>query len=225
MFSTRGSVLLWPTLSALGLAFAAIPAGATMRTAPYIWAPASGPVGGYYLYLSVDGQAEQNYGAVFQPSAVIQLDSGAEVIVRVAAFDVAGRVGPRSDASPPLRLCPGDFDGNETIETADVNKAKSCLFKPATGNCSGADMDDNGAVALPDVLAMEVGSDACAPLDGCLGDMDGNDFINGADLYAMKSCIGLYAQGNCADADYDGNGFVTNIDVVNAYKSGVETCN
>ena len=72
-----------------------------------------------------------------QPSAVIELDSGAQVVVRVAAFDGAGRVGPRSDASSPLRLCPGDFDGDEVIETTDVDSAKSCLFKPAKDYCAG----------------------------------------------------------------------------------------
>ena len=78
-------------LSALGLAFASTPAGAAVRTAPYTWTPASGPVAGYYLYLSIDGEPEQNYGAVSQPSAVIELDSGAEVVVRVAAFNAAGQ--------------------------------------------------------------------------------------------------------------------------------------
>src|SRR5262245_12792354 len=115
MLSTRKSVLLL-TLSGLGLVFAAIPAGATVRTAPYSWTPASGPVAGYLVYLSVDGGPEENYGAVGLPSAVIELDSGAQVVVRVAAYDSAGRIGPFSDASPRLRLCPGDFDGNQTIE-------------------------------------------------------------------------------------------------------------
>jgi hypothetical protein len=225
MLLTRNSVRLWPTLFALGLAFAAMPAGATVRTAPYSWTPASGPVAGYYLYLSVDGGPEQNYGAVSQPSAVIELDSGAQVVVRVAAYDGAGRVGPRSDASSPLRLCPGDFDGNETIETADVSKARNCLFKVASGHCAGGDMDGNGMVASSDVAAMLVGADACAPIVGCAGDMNGDGFVNALDLSAMRVCIGLIAQGNCADADFDGNGFVSVADVVTSYKKGIATCN
>jgi hypothetical protein len=221
---TRKSVLLWPTLCAFGLAFAAIPAGATVRTAPYSWTPASGPVAGYYLYLSVDGGPEENYGSVSQPSAVIQLDSGAQVIVRVAAYDGAGRVGPRSDASSPLRLCPGDFEGNEVIDTSDVNTAKTCLFKPAQNKCAGGDMDDNGTVSYIDIAAMVVGADACAPISGCAGDMNGDGWVNALDLYALKGCIGLGAQGSCADADFDGNGFVSTADVVATYKTGLGAC-
>jgi hypothetical protein len=224
MLSTRTSVLLWSTLSAFGLAFAAIPAGATVRTAPYSWTPASGPVAGYLLYLSVDGGPEVNYGSVGLPSAVIELDSGAEVVVRVAAYDGAGRIGPRSDASSPLRLCPGDFDGNETIETTDVDEARSCVYKPAIGHCAGADMDGNGAIALQDLFAMQVGSDACPPVVSCPGDMNGDGLVTLTDFGAMKACIGLMAQGNCADADFDGNGFVSTIDVVATYRTNVGYC-
>ena len=225
MLLTRDSVLLWPTLFAFalfafGLAFAAIPAGAVMRTAPYSWAPASGPVAGYYLYLSVDGGPEENYGAVVgQNNAVIELDSGARVVVRVVAFDGAGRIGPPSDASSPLRLCPGDFDGDELIETTDVTQARSCALKPAVGQCAAADMDDDGLVGFPDIGAMQVGSDACPPLAGCAGDMNGDGLVTLTDWGAMKICIGLTAQGNCANADFDGNGFVSVIDVITAYKT------
>ena len=229
MVATRNFVCFWPTARGLGLSLglalaAAAPAGATVRTAPYSWAQASGPVAGYYLYLSVDGRPEENYGAVSQPSAVIELDSCAQVVVRVAAFDFAGRVGPRSNASPPLRLCPGDFDGDEVIETSDLNSAKSCLFKPATGHCAGGDMDDDGSVGMTDFLAMEVGSDACPPVVGCVGDMNGDGMVTLVDWGAMRVCIGLTAQGSCANADFDGNGFVSVIDVITAYKTNFGQC-
>jgi hypothetical protein len=209
----------------LGLALAATPAGATVRTAPYTWTPASGPVAGYYLYLSVDGGPEENHGAVSQPNAVIQLESGAEVILRVAAFDSAGRVGPHSNASPPLRLCPGDFDGDQEIETSDQNKARTCLFKPAQNSCAGGDMDEDGYVGPGDLAAMVLGSDACAPLAGCEGDMNGDGWINSQDLFEMKGCIGLGAQGKCVDVDFDGNGFISTADVVATYQSGLGSCN
>jgi hypothetical protein len=229
MLLTRDSVLLWPTLFAFalfafGLAFAAIPAGATVRTAPYSWVPASGPVAGYYLYLSVDGRPEENYGAVVgQNNTVIELDSGARVVVRVVAFDGAGRIGPPSDASSPLRLCPGDFDGDEVIEFTDVNQARSCLLQPAVGQCAAADMDDDGAVLFRDISAMEVGSDACPPIE-CAGDMNGDGLVTLVDWGAMKTCIGLTAQGSCANADFDGNGFVSVIDVITAYKTNFGQC-
>lgn len=215
MLSTRDSA--WHWVAAFGLALAAAaPAGATARTARYTWAPATGPVAGYLLYVSLDGDPEAIYGYVYQPSAEIQVESGASLVVSVAAFDAAGRQGPRSDATPPLRLCPGDFDGDELIEATDVNRAQGCLLQAAVGTCAGADMNDDGFVASWDYLALDLGADACAdfgPPGACGGDMDGDGWFTGQDFVDARICIGMYAEGNCALADFDGNGFVSHSDV------------
>jgi hypothetical protein len=224
MLATRKSVLLWPMLSSLGLALAAPAADATVRTAPYRWAAASGPVAGYYLFLSVDGGPEQNYGAVTTPDTVIQLESGAEVVVRVAAYDVTGRMGPHSDASSPLRLCPGDFDGDEWIEQSDLDTAKSCVLQPAQGKCAGGDMNEDGTVTFSDVLAIKVGEDACPPILGCAGDMNSDGVISVGDFAALRSCLGFYAEGSCANGDFDGNGYVSVSDWVTASDAGFRTC-
>ena len=118
------------------------------------------------MYLSVDGGPEASYGYVSNPSALIWIESGAELVVRVAAFDTVGREGPRSDASPPLRLCPGDFDGDEIIENEDRNRALGCLQQPATGACAAAEFVVDGHITNSDILALEVGSYACGEPPG-----------------------------------------------------------
>jgi hypothetical protein len=232
MLSTRNSVLLswnsvllWLGVLALGLV-AAEPAGAiVVRTAAYAWTPAAGPVAGYAVYLSIDGEAEESYGAVNGPSAWILVESGAEVVLRVAAFNTNGQEGPRSDASPPLRLCPGDFDGDELVAPADVSRALSCLGKPATGACAGAEVVVDGIIRAGDIRALEVGSDACESLDlGCPGDIDGDGVISADDVYRLSKCVGLYAQGSCAGADFDGNGYVSTRDWALANEAIGTTC-
>lgn len=211
MLSTRKSVWLLPSAVALALA-AAAPAGAVVRTALYAWAPAAGPVAGYAVYLSIDGEPEEPYGAVNGPFAWILVESGAELVVRVAAFKSNGQEGPRSDPSPPLRLCPGDFDGDEVVEQSDVNRAIGCVGKPATGACAFAEVVVDGSIRATDIAALEVGSDACeglAPLVGCPGDVDHDGIVSSSDWSRVKDCLGLLAQGSCVDADFDGNGNVT----------------
>jgi len=219
----RNSVWLWIAALALGSTLStAAPAGASVRTATFTWTPASGPVWGYQISLSVDGGAESVYGYVYQPRAVILLHSAAPVTVAVAAFDAAGHTGPRSDSSPPLRLCPGDFDGDEIIEFSDLKSAYACILQAATGACAAADLDDDGSVSVADFTALHLGADACpntAPSASCRGDMDGDGWISTGDVQAMRICIGLLAVGNCTFADFDGNGFVSVSDVVLASRA------
>jgi hypothetical protein len=228
MLSTRNFVLLGRSAFALGLALiAAAPAGAAMRIANYAWTPAAGPVAGYLLYLSVDGEHEQFYGSVNTPSAVILIETGSELVVRVSAFNAAGQQGPISDPSQPLRLCPGDFDGDETIGSPDVSRALACYQKPATGECTAADMNNDGNVTYSDLKALDLGADACEgfrPVPGCPGDIDRDGLISYADLQGIKACLGLEARGNCIDADLDGNGWVANTDWLIAGRQLGATC-
>lgn len=226
MLSTRKSVLLWSSVFALGLS-AAAPAGAILRTAPYAWAHAPGPVAGYRVYLSVDGGPEESYGYVSDPSALIWIESGAELVVRVAGFDTVGREGPRSDASPPLRLCPGDFDGDQLIGSTDINRALDCFQQPATGACAAAEIVVDGSITHADILALEVGSYACGeppPVVACPEDVDGDGVISWMDLSRVRNCIGLYAEGACVDADVDGDSYVTSRDWILCGRSLGTTC-
>jgi len=212
---SRDSVLRW--LTALGLALVgAAPAGATVRTAAYTWTPATGPVAGYALFTSVDGGDALLYTYVSQTSAVIEVDSSASLIVSVAAFDSTGTLGPRSDASAPLRLCPGDFDGDQILGGGDLNRVLSCIGRPAEGGCVGRDLNDDGRVAAGDYLNFEFGADACPPLPppaGCPGDVNGDGWIRGVDVLLAQNCRGLMPLGNCTYADFDRNGYVSLRDV------------
>jgi hypothetical protein len=204
--------LHWASASALSL-FVALPAAAAVRTARFEWTPAVGAVAGYAVFASVDGGSEELYARVSVPTAEIEVDSGASLRVSVAAFDATGTLGPRSDASPGLRLCPGDFDGNETIGGSDLLRVRTCIGQAAAGACAGADVDLDGLVTSADYASATLGSPACLPEGPCPGDFDGDGVIGSVDLYKLRKCVGLLPQGSCALADMDGNGFVGLTDV------------
>lgn len=188
------------------------------REASYAWAPASGPVAGYAVYASIGGNAEELVGAVPEPSASIEVESGVYVTVRVAAYDAAGRFGPLSEAASLVRLCPGDFDGDEVTGYDDVTDARSCFGATVEGFCAGADVDLDGTIEFTDIQALSVGANACALVAApeptiCLGDLDGDGAIGYSDYHDARACLGKLAQGACAAADVDGDGIVSSTDV------------
>jgi hypothetical protein len=190
----------------------ASPASATTRQAAFQWAPATGPVAGYAVYASINGAFDQLVSYTLVPSATLSVESSASLRVGVAAYDSAGRLGPRSDASVPLRLCPGDFDGDQIIGIMDWMAARSCLGQPGQGFCAAADVNLDGTVGGLDLQSATVGSAACPPAQ-CLGDFDGDQIIGVADWNAARSCLGQPALGICAAGDYDGNGIVASYEV------------
>ena len=190
----------------------ASPALAFSRIASFAWSPATGPVAGYAVYASIGGAAERLVATVAATSADIVVDSGVYFTVRVAAYDATGRVGPFSDPASELRLCPGDFDGDEVVGLADYFDARTCLGLPGTGFCAGADLDFDGVVGMNDLLASSVGSDACAGVL-CLGDFDGDHAIGLADYAAALNCYGGSAAGACAPGDFDANGVISPFDL------------
>jgi len=197
----------------------ASPALALSRVAGFEWSPSTGPVAGYAVYASIGGSVEELVATVAVPSASIDVESDAYVSVRVAAYDGAGHLGPLSDPSPLVRLCPGDFDGDELIGGADWVDARSCFGKPAEGFCAGADLDFNGVVDSIDLHSLSLGSDACALAaipTVCLGDLDGDHVIGFVDFAKAKACLGQPAQGACAAADFNGDGIVGGIDINSA---------
>jgi hypothetical protein len=202
----------------------ASPAFALTRQAAFVWAPATGPVAGYAVYASIDGAAEELVATVPAPSAILAVESSATVSVRVAAYDSAGRLGPSSAASDPLRLCPGDFDGDGTVGITDWSDATSCLGQVAVGDCAAADIDLDGVVGISDLKALNIGADACPP-KLCLGDFDGDGLIGLTDWTAARSCLGAPAQGACAPGDYNGDGVVSLFEVNTVAKSiGTDAC-
>lgn len=224
---SRNSILVWST--ALGLVLTcAVPASAALRVAGFAWAPAAGPVHGYFVYTSIDSGAEEFYADVSQPNALIEVDSGASLTVRVAAYDVTGSTGTVSDTSAPLRLCPGDFNGDEIIGLSDLGRLESCYGQQAAGACAAGDVDDDGYVALGDIARLQIGADACSYLPlpaGCPGDTNGDGLITTADLNVVRQCVGFPAQGGCTQADFDGSGFISTIDLnLTKLAFGTSTC-
>ena len=202
----------------------ASPAIALTRQAAFEWAPASGPVAGYAVYASINGAAQALVAYVSVPSATLSVESGAFVRVSVAAYDSAGRLGPPSAASDPVRLCPGDFDGDGIVGPADLSDARSCVGQAAEGFCAGADIDLDGAIRLSDMASLIVGADACPPAR-CPGDFNGDHVIGFRDLAAAKSCFGQAAVGACAAADFNGDGRISMADLTNIQRAlGSDTC-
>jgi hypothetical protein len=107
-----------------------------------------------------------------------------------------------------LRLCPGDFDGDQAVGGTDVLRTRVCLGLPATGSCAGADLDLDDLVTQADFSALVLGAPTCAAPEPCPGDFDGDGAIDGSDLIDLRRCLGLLPEGSCSLGDLDGNGFV-----------------
>jgi hypothetical protein len=98
------------------LAFAAIQMGTDaaaesidlygVTEASLAWAPASGPVVGYYVIVTRNSETAAVQSLAFEPRTTISGVIGDEVTVAVSAFDIAGLAGPISQASPTLRFNP-----------------------------------------------------------------------------------------------------------------------
>lgn len=222
-----GAAVIHRLASAFVLVFllcGASPAFALTRLAAFAWTPATGPVAGYAVYATTAGAVDELVATVAGPSATVAVESSDSITVRVAAYDSAGRLGPRSDASAPVRLCPGDFDGDEVWGPEDWEDTRSCFGQPASGFCAGGDFDLDGTVSLRDVNAVKIGSNACTA-EACPGDFDGDGYIGINDVRAVQGCYGQPAEGDCVPGDMNGDGVITLNDVTNLTKSfGAEAC-
>ena len=119
--------------------------------------------------------------------------------------------------------------------------------------CVG-DMDSDGMIAWPDLLAAHecVGSLAeggCLAADfddngaitiadyistaqafgqtcapECVGDMNRDRVITWADVFAVQKCVGSLAEGGCLAADFDGNGAITISDYISTAQAFGQTC-
>ncbi len=207
--SVNATVLALVLVLVLG---GARPAFALTRQAAFEWTPATGPVAGYAVYASVNGAAEALVAYVTAPAVTLNIESSASLSVRVAAYDSAGRLGPASATSDPLRLCPGDFDGNGTVEITDWFVARSCFGQVAQGYCAGAEINLDNLVGAADINSLKVGADAC-PTVLCPGDFNGDQVIGPGDLAATQNCLGQPAAGTCASGDANGDGTVSLTDL------------
>ncbi len=68
------------------------------------WAPASGPVAGYRIEVTRNSAATPESGTVATTQAVVGGVPGDTIVVRVAARDSLGRLGPYSPNSAPIRF-------------------------------------------------------------------------------------------------------------------------
>jgi hypothetical protein len=188
------------------------PAFALTRLAGFHWAPAAGPVAGYNVYARIGGSFEMLVASVAVPEVILAVKSSTYVSVRVAAYDSAGNVGPASENSYPIRLCPGDFNGNEIRGFSDWNKMQTCLGEAAVDLCAGADLTGDGVLGLSDVNSWTLSAYACAEADAsapCPGDFNDDHYIGNGDAATAQKCVGMSAVAACAAGDFDGDGVVS----------------
>jgi hypothetical protein len=207
------------------------PARATLRYATFSWTPASGPVEGYAVYLSVAGGEHELFGWVPGPSAAVLFPSSVDVTLRVAAYEFGGHLGPLSDASEPKHLCPGDFNGDDIIGISDAGALAACFGGSAWYFCSGGDLNLDGLVGIVDFGMLRLGQSACPPLPQseapavCAGDFNGDGVIGITDYHALNRCLGQLPVEACAAGDLDGNGTIDENDLDLAAASfGSEVC-
>jgi hypothetical protein len=106
--------------------------------------------------------------------------------------------------APVLANSPGDFDGSEYVDLADVSTFLSCVAGPEVtppGGCEDADFDPDGDIDLRDLATFQTlyGHTPIA-----LKDYSGNSItIDSAEPYS-----GRYTCGACHDVDTIANGFI-----------------
>lgn len=155
------------------------------------WAPADGPVAGYYVVVHRNGGEGTVEKLAAEPTASVGADFGDELSVSVAAFDAAGVAGPLSPRSDTFRFNLEAEEEPLPEEDGDTTLDGGSDPLPATGVGTPLDFTGDGVSDLllraPDgaleLLAMEgavaVASQALPYLDTSFsvvgnGDYDGN---------------------------------------------------
>ncbi|MCB9853815.1 MAG: proprotein convertase P-domain-containing protein [Phycisphaerales bacterium] len=93
--------------------------------------------------------------------------------------------------------CPGDVNGDGSIDGLDIHGFNACLLSGAA-NCECADMNNSGSVTMADVpLFVSVllnGSGPCQPGGGgicttCQGDANGDSILDSRDMDEYMNCL------------------------------------
>jgi hypothetical protein len=137
-------------------ALAASPAAAVQvsgTTAQLQWAPASGPVAGYAVFVSLNNGPFQETRRVSVTSAQVSGALGDSVRVRVAAHDSRGHLGPVSANSEPIEFVsstspppdPGPDPGSGPVADIDGDgRADTLVFHARSGELRALLLQDDG---------------------------------------------------------------------------------
>ena len=163
-FIRFGCVLAW----ALGTALPAWSVDITGSSVQLSWAPASGPVTGYGVFVSRNGSGPVQEQTVSGTSVSVSAQAGETLTVSVAAHDANWAYGPMSPVSETLNfvasapaptptptptpgLSPGDMDGNGVDDLL--------WHGTGGGNVTAWLLDTGGALIASQVLGREPGPD------------------------------------------------------------------
>ena len=198
-------------------AFAAGPALALdligQERAELAWAPASGEVSAYVIFVSRNGGPYRSEQYTSAPSAVVAGRSGDTLLVRVRAYGVEGGLtlsSAASEPSDPIRFLPADPGGPAAVGSAppalstplgeNVRRIPGAQFVPEIGVQTHGDFDGDGNLDLlatlgswqhPIALFLKGGSlqhAAClAPLDSESGALAADFDGDGRDELALRA--------------------------------------
>lgn len=197
-----------------------------VREATFRWAPATGPVAGYYVLVSRNGAAERVEALSGDTTESVTGEYGETIVVRVAAFDAQGTSGPESMASDPVtfaapsgpgtgRVAPLDFtgDGRSDLLIRNANWlsaelwtlgadriASTTAIHPETGLIIEAGNGDYDGDGVSDILWHLAET---RDLYVCLVRESRIDALAMVDLRGLES-DGAWQVGGSADFDADG---------------------
>jgi arylsulfatase A-like enzyme len=75
-----------------------------------------------------------------------------------------------------------------------------------------------------ELVDWQLGLGITPTVTSCLGDMNYDGIFSGSDVSAAKRCIGLPAEGACAQADLDGNAYISANDVLRIGRAFGQSC-
>lgn len=96
----RQRTAAWVTV--LFVAALGVPAAVSASPANLSWTDASGPVAGYVVHADIDGNGFVFQGLALTNAFAVEGQPGESWVLRVAAFDAVGNIGPWSASSSPV---------------------------------------------------------------------------------------------------------------------------
>jgi len=156
--------------------------------ASFSWAPASGPVHGYYVVVSRNSGPPLVTGFSADTSETVSGEYGDTIVVQVAAYDASGVAGPLSPPSDTITFSPPltSSTGSSTGTATGGGSGNSAVRTPLDFSGDGAS----------DLLMRDLQRSGLA-----LWRMNGADVTGATALPEMPSSWKIVG-----NADYDGNG-------------------